>query len=45
MNEPTCNDYYKHAPEEEKKDRDTKAIRQFAWHLVELLKENCEIFD
>ena len=27
------------------KDRDTKAIRQFAWHLVELLKENCEIFD
>lgn len=27
------------------KERDTKAIRQFAWHLVDILKENCEIFD
>ena len=27
------------------KDRDTKAIRQFAYHLVDLLQENCEIFE
>ena len=26
-------------------ERDTKAIRQFAYHLVELLEQNCEIFD
>ena len=27
------------------KDRDTKAIRQFAYDLVEQLERNCEIFD
>lgn len=27
------------------KDRDRKEIRQFAWNLVNLLEENCEIFD
>ena len=27
------------------RERDTKAIRPFAWHLVDLLQENCEIFD
>ena len=26
------------------RERDTKAIRQFAYHLVDLLEENCEIF-
>lgn len=27
------------------KERDTKEIRQFAWDLVNILEENCEIFD
>ena len=27
------------------RERDEKAIRQFAWNLVKTLEENCEIFD
>ena len=26
------------------RERDTKAIRQFAYELVDLLQKNCEIF-
>lgn len=38
MNEPTCNDYYKHAPEEEKEARAEK-IFKFVRHYCELVKE------
>lgn len=38
MNEPTCNDYYKQAPEEEKEAR-AEEIFRFVRHYCELVKE------